>query len=182
MAVTFGPTEQAPAPARNRVFPELTAPRSRYGLAFRQGVAALATVAVFAGLAALFGVVGDRPETVISLGLVLLSVMAVLRWPIVGTYLAVLSTIILDTFPSPYVQTIVSEMGFFRNLNLLGLPSAVTFNMFEVLLSLSLLRAVIGHFHRYRGIRTGPVFWPVVLFGVMVLMGTANGLLTGGDF
>jgi hypothetical protein len=182
MAVTFAPTEQAPAPRRNRVFPELTAPRSRFGLAFRQWTAALATVAVFAGLAVLFKVVDDRPETVLSLGLVLLGVMAVLRWPIVGTYLAVLSTIILDTFPSPYVQTVISEMGFFRNLNLLGLPSAVTFNMFEVLLSLSLLRAVIGHFHRYRGIRTGPVFWPVVLFGAMVLLGTVNGLLTGGDF
>ncbi|HEX6606667.1 MAG TPA: hypothetical protein VF276_07095, partial [Chloroflexia bacterium] len=104
MAVTFAPTEHAPMSRRNRVFPELTAPRSRFGLAFRQWAAALATVAVFAGLAALLAVVGDRPETVISLGLVLLSVMAVLRWPIVGTYLAVLSTIILDTFPSPYVQ------------------------------------------------------------------------------
>lgn len=182
MAVTFGPTEQAPALRRNRVFPDLTAPRSRFGVAFRQWTAALVTVAVFAALAVLFKVVDDRPETVISLSLVVLGVMAVLRWPIAGTYLAVLSTIILDTFPSPYVQTIISEMGFFRNLNLLGLPSAVTFNMFEVLLSLSLLRAVIGHFHRYGGIRTGPVFWPVVLFGAMVALGTVNGLLTGGDF
>src|SRR5262249_8148599 len=135
----------------------------------------------FAGISVLFRVAVDRPDTVIALGLILLCVIAIIRWPVTGIYITIITTLATDTFPSPYVQTVISTLGFFSNLNLLGLPKSITNNMFEVILAVTILRVAISRFSRGLPIVRGPLIIPILTFGALVLMGEVNGLLTGGD-
>ena len=53
-----------------------------------------------------------RVDTVVTLGLLVVSLFCVLRAPVVGVFLTAGSTIIIDTFSSPHVQTFLSDMGF----------------------------------------------------------------------
>ena len=147
-----------------------------------QWAALLAVIGAFAALSGLFIVAKQRPETVITLAAVLLGIIMTFYRPIVGLYLAVAATILVDTFPSQWVHTFISDMGLYRNLNLLGMPESVTISMFEILVGVALLRAGIGQFHRGQGVRRGPLFWPIVIFAAVVLLGEVNGLSSGGDF
>jgi hypothetical protein len=178
MAVLFVTTDEQSAGQRAR----LAAVPRRRGIHLGQWLAGFAAVLAFAAVGLLFGIDVTRPDTVIALSLLLFAAVAIIRWPITGIYITIATTVLTDGYPSPYVQTVLSELGFFSNLNLLGLPKSITINMFEVLLIVTILRVVVGCFNRGRPLVRGPLFGPMLVFGAMVVMGEVNGLLTGGDF
>src|SRR3954451_16315036 len=76
-----------------------------------QWTAGIGAILAFAAMTYLFRVAVDRPDTVLTLGAILLGAVAIIRWPVTGIYITIVATIITDAFPSPYVQTVLSEMG-----------------------------------------------------------------------
>ena len=147
-----------------------------------QWTAGIGAILAFVALTYLFRVAIARPDTVLTLGAILLGAVAIIRRPITGIYITIVTTIVTDTYASPYVQTVLSEMGFFRNLNLLGFPKSVTITMFEVVLIVTLLRVLIGRFGQGLPLVRGPLWAPMLVVGAMVALGEVNGILTGGDF
>lgn len=144
--------------------------------------AATLVIAGFAGVSGLFKVAVERPDTVFTLGAILLFALCIIRWPVSALYITLTVTIILDTFAPSYVQSLLTSVNFFSNLSNIGLPAGITNNMFEIILSLGVLRIVIERLHKGQRIPVGAVGLPVFLFGGMVVLGEVNGLLTGGDF
>src|SRR5438477_6980116 len=145
-------------------------------------IAMLVVFILFGGLSLLLSIVSQKPETVIALGVALIVVLAIVRWPVVGTFISVTMTVLFDGFPSPYVHTFFSDLGVFRNLSYRGLPESVVISMFEVVVLLSLISALAQRFHQHKKLVRGPLFGPMMAFGAMVLFGEVNGLLSGGDF
>ena len=141
---------------------------------------ALGTLAI-AGVSTLFLAL-PREDTVITLGLLVLSLFCVLRAPVAGVFITVGSTIVIDTFGSPYIQTYLSEMGFFANMSNLGLSKALLVSMFEVIVTTALGRVIVERLHTHQPITGGPLGLPVGAFTAMVLVGELNCLATGGDF
>src|SRR5215203_5218818 len=134
-----------------------------------------------AGVSTLFLAL-PRVDTVITLGLLVVSLFCVLRAPVVGVFLTAGSTIIIDTFGSPYVQTFLSEMGFFANMSNLGLSKALLISMFEVIVATALGRMIVERLHTRQPITGGPLGLPVGVMTAMIVVGELNCLATGGDF
>jgi hypothetical protein len=146
------------------------------------GSVMLATFAAFVGLAAMLWLMPDNFETVLALGAGLIMAISIVRRPVVGTYIAVVTAILFDALSSAYVQTFISELGVFRNLSYRGLPDGVEVSLFEVMVLLAVGSALAHRFHRRQPLVRGPLFWPMVWFVLMVVIGEAIGLFTGGDF
>lgn len=138
--------------------------------------------ALFAAMGLLFMIVPDKPETVMALGAGLTVVLAIMRFPVIGTYTCVLLGLLFDGLPSPWVHTFASDLGVFRNLSTRGLPDAVLVSMFEVVVLLTMISVFARRFHAHQKVTRGVLFLPVMLYGAMVLFGEVNGVLSGGDF
>ncbi len=89
----------------------------------------------------------------------------------------------------PYKDALTDRVPFFWNVNTIFQFYAhanfkgVPLNLFEIFIlvagACSCLRSV------YTGttnLRAGPLFWPIFVYILFVLMGWVNGMLTGGDF
>ncbi len=133
----------------------------------------------FVGLGLLFTSAADNPAIIIALGVSLIFAVCIIRWPVTGTYMAVVMAILFDTLPSAYAHTFFSDLGVFRNLSYVGLPEGVVVSLFELVVVLSLISALVHRFHNHMKLVQGPLFWPMVLFGVMVVAGEASGILSG---
>jgi hypothetical protein len=136
----------------------------------------------FSVLALLMKAVAEKPEIILALAAGLIVIISVIRWPVVGTYIAILLAILFDTLPSPYANTLISDLGVFRNLSSRGLPDGVLVSLFELLLALGVASALIHRFNARQKLVKGPLFWPVMALGAIVLFAEINGVLTGGDF
>src|SRR4051812_15837764 len=82
-------------------------------------VTGLATLSI-AGVSLLFLAV-PRQETVITLGLLVLAIFCMLRWPVTVIYMSVGCALLVDAYASPYVHTFISDMAFYANLSNIGL-------------------------------------------------------------
>jgi hypothetical protein len=137
---------------------------------------------LFGALSALLMLVPDKPEIVIAIGIGLIGALSIVHWPVMATYMAVLVTILFDVLPSTYAHTFIADLGIFRNLSSVGLPDAVVVSLFEVVVALALAASLFQRFHQRRRLARGPLFWPLIGFGSMVVFGELQGLVSGGDF
>jgi hypothetical protein len=147
----------------------------------RGPVANMLVFVLFVGLALLLPVT-KKPEIAVVLGVGLTAALAILRWPIVGTYTLVILPILFDAFPNAFISTFISEMGVFRNLSYRGLPDFVYVSIFELVAGLTLASALVRRFNDHTKLARGPLYRPLMAFGAMVVMGEVIGLGTGGDF
>src|SRR5947209_9659707 len=104
---------------------------------------------VFLGMSLAFLAVPNKPETVLALAVGFAVVLCIVRWPIVGTFTCLILTIIFDSLPSPYLRSVIAEMGIFRNLSYKGLPQAVWVSMFEVVVVLTLASVLVRRWHSH---------------------------------
>lgn len=137
---------------------------------------------LFIAISVLFLFVPAKPEIVLVLAAAMTVVLAIIRWPIVGTFTCLILAVNFDSLPSPWYNNVISELGVFRNLSYKGLPQFVWISIFELLVVLTLSSAVVRRWHSHRRLLRGALFPPIMLFGAMVLFGEINGLMTGGDF
>src|SRR4051812_49372082 len=137
---------------------------------------------VYLGMCLAFLAVPNKPETVLALAVGFTVCLCIVRWPIVGTFTCMIIAILFDSLPSPYVHTLISEMGVFRNLSYKGLPQAVWLSLFEVLVVLTLASVLVRRWHAHEKMVRGALFLPIVAYGATVAFGEINGLLSGGDF
>lgn len=137
---------------------------------------------VFLVTPVLFLFVPSKPETVVALAVGVVVVMCILRWPIVGTFSCLVLAILVDSLPSVYSHTILSELGVFRNLSTKGLPQAFMMSMFEIVVALTLASALFRRFHAHQKSKRGAMAFAILAYTGVVMMGEANGVLTGGDF
>ncbi len=143
-------------------------------------VALLLVFTLFMGLAALLNIMPNT-EMVFIMAVVLVAALAIIRWPVVGTYIACIFPVLFDGFPNAFVSTFISEMGVFRNLSYRGLPQFVYISLFELVVVLAMGSVLVRRFHSHVKLDRGPLYRPLMCFGVMVLIGELNGLSTGGD-
>ena len=146
------------------------------------GAAAFFVLLSFLGLSSLLTSVPDSPDVVFILAASLILAVCIIRWPVTGIYLAVVMTILFDALPSPYAPTFFSESGIFRNLSYRGLPDGVVVSLFELVIVVSLISALVRRFHERKKLVRGPLFWPMMFFAAVLVVGEVSGLLTGGDF
>src|SRR6187549_1029352 len=93
----------------------------------------------FLGLSYLLVSVPDKPEIVFALALSLVLAACIVRWPVTGTFMAIVMATLFDGLPSPYAHTLFSDLGVFRNLSYLGLPEGVVVSLFELVVAVSLI-------------------------------------------
>ncbi len=139
-------------------------------------------LSAFAGLGLLLVSTPDNPDIIFALGVSLIFALCIIRWPVTGTYMALVMSILFDTLPSAHAHTVFSDLGVFRNLSYLGLPDGVTVSLFELVILVSLLSSIVHRFHQRERLVKGPLFWPMLAFGAMIVAGEVSGILSGGDF
>ena len=137
---------------------------------------------LFVVMSLLLGLVTKKPETVLALAAGLILALAIIRWPVVGTYSSASIAILFDFLPSAFVHTLLSDMGIFRNLSYKGLPEFVYVSLFEIVVVLTMASALVRRFHNHQKVDKGALYWPMLAFGAMVLFGMVYGILSGGDF
>ena len=142
----------------------------------------LGVLTAFTGIALLLMLAPEKPQTILALAVGLIGALCIMRWPIVGTCVAVVLTIMFDVYPSAWVHAPTADLGVFSNLSNRGLPNGVVVSLFELVITLTLVSSLAQRFHRRMPFMRGELFLPLMAFGVMVLIGEVNGVLTGGDF
>lgn len=136
----------------------------------------------FMGLALLLLSSPDKPEIILALGVSLIFAVCIIRWPVTGTFMALVMATLFDTLPSTYAHTFFSDLGVFRNLSYVGLPEGVMISLFEIVIVVSMVSALVHRFHERKKLVRGPLFWPMLAFGGMILLGEVSGIMSGGDF
>lgn len=168
MSMALSPTNQQLAPHES-----LMRRRERSSRTWGY-VAGLAVVATFAAVGLLSLVLVDKSSILPALGAGIVVALCVIRWPVLGTYLTAGIAILFDQFTSATVSTLISNADVYRNIVYLNVP--------EILLILALGSTLVRRLHRHERLNQGPLFWPMVIFGALVVVGEIIGMLGGGDF
>ncbi len=168
MSIALSPTNQQLAPH------EWMAPRRERNPRTWGYVAGLGVFAAFAAVGLLSLVLSNKSSTLPALGAGIVVALCVIRWPVLGTYLTTGIAILFDQFSSATVRTLISNADIYRNVVYLNVP--------EILLILALGSALVRRLHRHERLKQGPLFWPMVIFGALVVVGEIIGMLGGGDF
>ncbi len=137
-------------------------------------LAGLAVLIAFAGVSLLALVLPDKIQLALALGVGLIAALCIIRWPVSGTYVTAGIAILFDGLPSNLVHTWLSDADIFRNVVYLNAP--------EIVLTVALASALFRRFHVHKGLNQGPLFWPMLMFGALVVIGEIIGLLGGGNF
>ena len=160
--------------ADNQIAYPVDLPQRRRSRRVGQQVARSGVLIAFAAVSLLALALPDKIQMIVLAGVGLIAALCIIRWPVSGLYVTAIVAILFDTQSSPYVHTLISDADIFRNVVFLNAP--------EIILVLALVSALSRRFHKHKTLSQGPLFWPLMILGVLVIVGEIIGLMSGADF